>query len=126
VEVTRDDARAVVARLIDAYNRKDEEALAALYHPDITYWSALSGSRQGKEAVLAHLRELFGRLPDERMGAVTVVADAETAVVEFESTGTAGRPYRLAFTEVISLADGLVSAISVYLDPEEVTSALEG
>lgn len=124
--MTPDAARAVVARLTDAYNRKDEEALAALYHPHLTYWSSLSGTLEGKEAVLAHLRELFERLPDEQMRAVNVVTDGETAVVEFESTGTAGRPYRIGFTEVMSFSDGLVSAIAVYLDPEEVTSAQQG
>jgi uncharacterized protein (TIGR02246 family) len=124
----RDAARAVIDRLADAYNRKDEQAIGALYHPEVTYWSALSGLHTGKDAVLAHVQSLFHELPEEQMRAVTVVTDGDTAVVEFQSTGSGptGLPYVLDFTEVIELDAGLITSIKVYIDPVEVSAAMGG
>lgn len=122
---SRDGVRQVVAQLVDAYNAKDDQAMAALYHPEVTYWSALSGTREGATAVLDHVRELFATLPDETMHTVTVVADHETAVVEFRSTGhgPGDRRYTIDFTEVLELRDGLLHSIKVYLDPAQVAKA---
>ncbi len=121
------DTRDVIARLIDAYNRKDERDLGALYHPEITYWSSLGDEHNGKAAVLDHVRTLFRELPDERMRALTIVTDGDTTVVEFESTGRApgGSSYTLGFTEVIEVKSGLVAAVKVYLDPEEIAAAMK-
>lgn len=119
-------ARDLVAELVSAYNRKDERAIAALYADDVTYWSALSGTCEGKEAVLEHVRELFRTLPDERMEAEAVITDGSTTVVEFVSRGTGpgGDPYEIRFTEVMETPDGPLSAIRVYLDPDAVEDAL--
>ena len=40
------ESRAAVHAIVEAYNAKDLEALSALYHPDATYWSALSDLRE--------------------------------------------------------------------------------
>lgn len=123
--MSREAVKQVVAQLVGAYNAKDEGALGALYDPAVTYWSALSGSHVGADAVLAHVRELFATLPDETMEAVTVVADDETAVVEVRSTGHGpdGTPYTIDFTEVLGIRDGVIHSIKVYLDPAAVAEA---
>lgn len=124
---TAADTRDLIARAIDAYNRKDERDLGALYHPEISYWSSLGDEHHGKAAVLDHIRTLFRELPDERMRALTIVTDGDTTVVEFESTGRApgGGSYTLGFTEVIEVKAGLLAGFKVYLDPDEVAAAMK-
>src|SRR5262245_61593659 len=103
--IGRDGARRLLAELVAGYNRKDVDAMSELYANDVRLWSPLSGSGEGKDAALAHLRRLFELLPDEQMTANTVVTDGETVVAEFTSVGSGpdGRPYSISFTEVIEL-----------------------
>jgi len=51
-----------------------------------------------------------------------VVVEGDTAVAEFESSGcdADGVEYRIEFTEVFELTDGLISSVSVYIDPKVV------
>lgn len=122
VITSRQAARDLVISLVEAYNHKDADALAGLYHPDIHLWSSLGEDRQGRDSVLAHIRELFAHLPDETMSADVLVTDGATVVVEFTSRGRdgAGRSYQLMFTEVFELSDGKVIEIRTYVDPDDV------
>ena len=119
---TNASAGQLVDQLVSAYNARATEVLRDLYHPDVTYWSVLDGTSQGRQAVLDHIEKLHTLLPDEQMRALTVTADDEMIVVEFESTGTGpgGRAYRIEFTEVFEVADGKVTSVRVYLDPDAV------
>ena len=112
--------------LVAAYNAKDLESLAALYHDDARYWSALSDWSEGISEIRNHIRELFELLPDEEMAIKSLATDGEVAVVEFVSTGTNPNAtgYEIEFTEVIELRDGRISEVRVYLDPEEVEQAM--
>ena len=123
---SRDDARALIDRIVTAYNAHDIDALVANYTDDITYWSALDGFHEGLEAVRRSIEHLHEMLPDEQMSPQTVITDGAAVVVEFESTGTnpAGNPYAIEFTEVFALRDGQVASIKAYLDPEAVARAM--
>ena len=118
----KDETRSLIAAVVEAYNAKDLEGLRDLYHRDATYWSALTDLCEGRDAILTHVQELFAALPDERMRAKVVVVEGETAVAEFESFGcdADGVEYRIEFTEVFKLADGLIDSVTVYIDPETV------
>lgn len=117
-----EESRASVHGIVEAYNAKDLEALSALYHPDATYWSALSDLREGRDSIREHVQELFTALPNEQMRATVVIAEGDTAVAEFESTGqdAEGTDYRIEFTEVIQFDKGQISSTTVYIDPEAV------
>lgn len=119
---SRVHARALIDRLVDAFNRKDPAGMAALYQPDITYWSSISGYTRGSAEVIGHIRELFRHLPDEQMTPERVITNGSVIVVEFVSRGTGpeDRPYEIRFTEVMRLRDGLLAEIKVYIDPDEV------
>ena len=123
---SREESRAMVDRIVAAYNAKDVDAIAALYHPDARYWSALGDWQEGLPAIRAHIEHLHETLPDEQMEIVSLMGEDDIAVAEFRSTGTnpSGEPYTLDFTEVIELRDGLISQVKVYLDPDEVAAAL--
>lgn len=116
------ESRAAVHAIVEAYNAKDLEALSALYHPDATYWSALSDLREGRDSIRGHIQELFTALPNEQMRATVVIAEGDTAVAEFESAGqdADGVDYRIEFTEVIQFDEGQISRVTVYIDPEAV------
>jgi len=116
------ESRAAVHAIVAAYNAKDLEALSALYHPDATYWSALSDLREGRDSIRGHIQELFTALPNEQMRATVVIAEGDTAVAEFESAGqdADGVDYRIEFTEVIQFDEGQISSVTVYIDPEAV------
>ena len=120
--MSSNETRALVSAVVEAYNAKDLEGLRDLYHCDATYWSALTDLCEGRDEILAHFQELFSALPDERMSAKVVVAEGETAVAEFESSGFGadGAKYRIEFTEVFKLTDGLIHSVSVYIDPKAV------
>jgi len=116
------ESRAAVHAIVEAYNAKDLDALSALYHPDATYWSALSDLREGRDSIRGHIQELFTALPNEQMRATVVIAEGDTAVAEFESAGqdADGVDYRIEFTEVIQFDEGQISSVTVYIDPEAV------
>ncbi len=90
-------ARDIVHRIVEAYNAKDAEAVAALYHPDARYWSALGDWQEGLPAIKEHIEELHRLLPDEQMSIQSLVGGDDIAIAEFRSTGTApsGSPYTL-------------------------------
>lgn len=114
----------IINQLVSAYNARRTDVLSDLYHDDITYWSCLSGTSQGRQAVIDNIERLHTELPDEQMRAKTVTADADVIVAEFQSVGTDanGRPYQIDFTEVFQLVDGKVASIKVYIDPDDVAA----
>ncbi|MGH8916294.1 MAG: nuclear transport factor 2 family protein [Acidimicrobiia bacterium] len=121
---SRDEAREIVRRLVSGYNDKDIRTLESLYAPDVQLWSSLGESRKGRGEVIAHLIDLFQRLPDEQMTAELVVTDGETVVVELSSRGSSPHgDYRIDFTEVLEVREGLVARIKTYIDPADVAAA---
>ena len=122
----KEESRAVVEKIVAAYNAKDAETLAELYHPDARYWSALGDWQEGLPAIREHIEELHRTLPDEQMETLSLIGGTDIAVAEFRSTGTApsGQTYAIEFTEVIELRDGKISQVKVYLDPEEVRAVM--
>ena len=125
---SREESRTIVGQVVAAYNAKDADALAALYHPDARYWSALGDWQDGIGAIREHIEELHRTLPDEQMEIVSLIGGEGVAVAEFRSTGRnpAGDEYSIEFTEVIELRDGLISQVKVYLDPEEIRAVMGG
>ncbi len=123
---SRRSARDVVTRIVEAYNSKDADALAALYQPDARYWSALDDWQEGITAIRSHIEDLHRKLPDEQMSIDAVMTDGDVVVAEFTSAGTspASLPYRISFTEVIELRDGKIASVKVYLDPDEVATIM--
>jgi len=117
-------AQELIDQLVSAYNAHSTEILSELYQPDVSYWSVLSGTSHGRQAVIESIERLHVELPDEQMRVKTVIADDDVIVVEFQSTGTDsdGRPYVLDFTEVFQVVDGKVASIKVYIDPDEVAA----
>lgn len=114
----------MIDRLVATYNAKDLEGLSDLYHEHVTLWSSVGVDASGREEVVSHIGDLFRRLPDEQMTVDVVVTDGDTVVLEITSRGTAkGGSYEISFTEVLEVADGRVSSIKTYIDPQDVAVA---
>lgn len=124
---SRRSARQIVTQIVEAYNSKDADALAALYQPDARYWSALDDWQEGVAAIRSHIEDLHRTLPDEQMSIDAVMTDGDIVVAEFTSAGISpsGLPYRISFTEVIKLRDGKIASVMVYLDPDEVARIMD-
>lgn len=122
--MNRENARLLVERLVNAYNAKDRDGLAALYGRDVSLWSALGAEVRGREQVLEHIDQLFISLPDEVMTLDTLITDGESTVIEVTSRGTdeKGAPYEIRFTEVLALSGGKFTEIRTYIDPDDVAS----
>jgi ketosteroid isomerase-like protein len=86
--MSREDVE-VVRGFIDAYNRRDADAVADFLHPDLS-WHTLAGAVlgteavHGREAVLSFLfEEVLGALPDYYVAneETTELCDGEVLVV---------------------------------------------
>lgn len=117
-------ARDLIDQLVSAYNDRRTDVLSDLYHADVTYWSALSDTSEGRQAVIDNIERLHTELPDEQMRVMSVTGDDDVVVAELRSTGTGpdGRPYQIDFTEVFEIVDDKVASIKVYIDPDDVAA----
>jgi steroid delta-isomerase-like uncharacterized protein len=124
---------------LDAFNRRDLDALGALWSPDFHYL-APGDESHGREAALERERRLYEAFPDIVATATRQVADAERLALEVTLTGThrgalrvggldlpaTGRALRFEFAAVFELRDGLVRSERIYYDRAELMAQLEG
>jgi steroid delta-isomerase-like uncharacterized protein len=90
---------------VEAFNRRDAEAAAALYHDDAVNDQVAAGEPTvGRSAMLEGFRSFFRAFPDNFTTPVNVLQDGEWVALEWEGGGTwrgefAGRqPNGRAFT----------------------------
>ena len=90
--------REVVLAWVEAFNRRDAAAAAALYHEDAVNLQVAAGEPTvGREAMRAGFEDFFRAFPDNVTRPVNLLEDGEWAVLEWEGGGTwlgdfAGRP----------------------------------
>ena len=83
--------RDVVLAWVDAFNRRDAPAAAALYHDDaVNTQVAAGGPTVGRQAVLEELLAFFRAFPDNYTRPVNLFEDGEWAVLEWIGGGTWG------------------------------------
>jgi ketosteroid isomerase-like protein len=126
-----DDNKRIVASFFAAGNRGDMDACLALLADDIRWTNMgstrFSGTFEGKQAVLEDLLgPLFGQL---RNGIASEVDDmiAEGDRVVVLSRGTAetvdGKPYNNRYCQIMQLRNGLIVAVTEYMDTALVDEA---
>jgi hypothetical protein len=91
----------VVQNWVAAYNRRDAEAAAELYHEDATNFQvALGDPTVGRKAILEDLLSFFHAFPDNFTHAENLFEDGEWAILEWSGGGTwRGEFARTALTE---------------------------
>ena len=74
---------------VDAFNRRDAEAAAALYHENAVNWQIAAGEpTSGREAILADLRAFFAAFPDNYTNTENLFEDGDWAILEWSGGGT--------------------------------------
>ena len=117
-----------IARLRDAVNRHDLEAMAALFAPNYRSEQPLHPSRGfgGADQVTANWREMFDGVPDLEAGVVKETTDGTTSWSEWVWHGTHrdGSPFLMKGVSVMGLReDGLIAWARLYMEPVEQRSA---
>ena len=83
--------RDVVLAWVDAFNRRDALAAAALYHEDVVNMQIAAGEPTiGRQAVLEELLAFFRAFPDNYTSPVNLLEDGEWAILEWTG-GLLGR-----------------------------------
>lgn len=117
--MTREAIANLFARRVDAFNRHDSDALAALYDPDCTVESPLAASTlRGKHALTKVHHTLFTAFPDITWTSEHLIIDGDMASFTGTFTGSYtggfmglppnGKPIRIPVALICRIADGLI------------------
>jgi ketosteroid isomerase-like protein len=114
------DARTVIDRFNDAFNRHDADALALLLTDDTVFEDtspAPDGRRiEGKAAVVAFWRDWFSRNTDAVFEAEDVIVSGDRAVVRWVYRKLRnGQPWHLRGVDIFTVRDGKVAAKLAYV-----------
>jgi len=103
---------AVVRRMVDALQRADPEAIAALLADDVVYHfpgrSAVAGTYQGRDAVMGLFRS-FGQLlggPPALRAHDVVASEAHVVELATHSAARGGRPYEWHAVRIYHIGGG--------------------
>jgi steroid delta-isomerase-like uncharacterized protein len=81
--------REVVLAWVEAFNRRDADAAAALYHEDAVNLQVAEGTPTvGRQAMRDGLAYFFRAFPDNYTTPVNLLVDGEGAVLEWRGGGT--------------------------------------
>jgi predicted ester cyclase len=118
--MTRAELQACTDRFINAMNRHDPEALAALYAVDATIESPMFATLHGRAAIADSFRNWFKIFPDVMFAVETVLIDPpgvslttrNTATQEGELFGLPPTRRHVEFvtTRIVTYADGLIAS----------------
>lgn len=111
----------------DAVAARDPDAMAAHWHREGIEDIVPVGIFRGPDEVRGFFEELFGALPDAETIVERVVADEETVVVKYRTSGTfSGGPLmgldptdgriELRGVDVLEVRDGLIERNTAYYD----------
>jgi ketosteroid isomerase-like protein len=114
------DARTVIDRFNDAFNRHDADALALVLTDDTVFEDtspAPDGRRiEGKAAVVAFWRDWFSRNTDAVFEAEDVIVSGDRAVVRWVYRKLRnGQPWHLRGVDIFTVRDGKVAAKLAYV-----------
>jgi steroid delta-isomerase-like uncharacterized protein len=130
--LTETEIRAVAARMLEAWNAHDIEAILAQLHDDVVWTDpTLTEPAQGKEAVRKELKNNFTAFPDFHLPTedfeVYVDATTQTGLAIWSFTGTmtgpldtgvpaTGRSVRIRGANQSRYRDGLISEFTQFYD----------
>ena len=100
--------------LIDAYNRRDADAIAAVLHPDIEYVRPGPRLAAGPDSIIRLYRSDWER-NDATIAVHSSMSDGDRVTVEIEVTSASGATFQGAAFH--RWDDGLLVGYRAYLDP---------
>lgn len=128
-------AEDVARSYFDAIARRDLDAIASHYSPEMVVDMIGQGIYRGPAEMRAFFGSLFGALPDAEMVAERVLANDDVAVVQWRLRGNfTGTPlFGIDATggwleqrgcDVIEVSDGLIARNTAYQDGMELARSL--
>jgi steroid delta-isomerase-like uncharacterized protein len=117
----------VVLAWVDAFNRRDAHAAAALYHDDAVNLQVPHGTPVvGRTAMLDAFTKIMGAFPDSSTRTVNLFVDGEWVILECEFGGTwrgqlaghepNGRTFKVQGCEFFQVVDGKITCQRGYWD----------
>lgn len=118
---------ALLARLVDAVNAHDLDALAACFAPGYRNETPVHPARgfTGAGQVRRNWSRMFAGIPDLEAQVLRRAIDGETAWTEWELRGTRvdGASQLLRGVMIFTAEDGLLAAVRLYLEPVDETGS---
>ena len=128
-EETKLEAVQTVEKMFAAFNRRDADALAALYADDVFVDSPdFPQPKRTPAEVAAHYREMFRQFPDIRDDVQSITASGNRVVVEFISYCTVenpsaemppsvkGKKFSLKIASILEVVNGKIVRDITYYD----------
>jgi ketosteroid isomerase-like protein len=118
VAMTDRELRELCTRYFDAIERRDVEAVAALYAPGFTFWVNLTGQESSRDENLATLRDGYAVLRRRTYDDRTIDTFATGFLARYSVTAVThdGRRGSFAACIVAQCRDGRITHIDEYLD----------
>jgi steroid delta-isomerase-like uncharacterized protein len=82
------DAKTLLAKWIEAFNRHDVDVVASYYHDDAVNWQVADEPVAGKAQIRAMLAAFFAAFPDSYARVENLMGDGEWAAWEWVGGGT--------------------------------------
>jgi hypothetical protein len=92
----------MIEQFVDPYNRKDLDALVALYHPDAELSFFMFPPQRGLDAIRAIWQWDLTAFPDGKLKILRQLTNGSTDMVEWTWTGTNLGPITLPSGETLS------------------------
>src|SRR4051794_22420321 len=110
------NARELIERYNDAWNRQDLEAVHAEHHPDIVFHNFTADERaEGADAVREHIGRIFKNNPTLQFRTRSLRAGEDFAVCEWTaSVERDGRRIEWDGVDVFPIVDGKIARKDVY------------
>jgi ketosteroid isomerase-like protein len=107
-------ARETALRLFEAMNARDTSRLSGILAPEAVFHFPGTDPIAGPEAIARFLGILWRRFPELAFRTGRVIAEGESAAVEWTNEGKdrKGAPYRNAGVTVLELKDGKIVYLS--------------
>jgi predicted ester cyclase len=126
------DENRIIARIpYDAFNAREFDRIAEITAPDAKWVNIITGETfRGPDGFEQNLHVWARAFPDARLEITNIVADEDSAVVEFTGTGTnigplptpigeippTGRRAEQQFCDVYDISNGKVTQVRTYFD----------
>ena len=117
--MTRDDAERFFERRLDAWNRRDIEALTLDHTEDCVVESPIGGEMRGRAAIEQVYRAMFAGFPDMRIEDPEIVVEHDRVVQILNLAGTntggfmnlppTGKHFSLPVVVLFRMRDGLIA-----------------
>ncbi len=121
MEASKQDAGAMVDRLVDATNRHDIAALVDCFAIDYRNETPAHPARdfQGRDQVRRNWEQIFAAVPDVAARVLRRSVDGGTVWSEWEMRGTRrdGSPHVMRGVILFTVADGRAALARFYLEP---------